>query len=785
MAAVDLSSSESDVPDYRGCDRREDAMDSGDQEQVERMSPHCSSAAYRFTPKVPISELSTGSLVCIARRVYDLVDGEKEAKINAALESKWQALLGNLHCQPDAAMREQIYNRFLLEEYALIVRDVVDADIHTTNFVFNPLLPVSRLSEDVQTKAASLISRVCEHHVDRIHDRVESKIREAMNDVPAYLREQVGDAVQERILLDFYYGIVEDVLVGISEPAVEFVFQPRLLVSQIRDDIKATAPALISRVKECHVPLIQESIERKITDAIADIPAYLQSTLSTAVTNNVLQTSYYQSIFEVLSHDAGVSVSSVLHASEGFSSETNPFIFEPLIPVAQLPNVEDQAMALTLIPQVESHHVALIDAACAAMVKDAFSRMPKHSMSGVENRIQQNILLAKYWEVVAQVVGQNPACRALNSERSCESNLGDLASGDLTRAYTHPSSIPAVSSERSNVGCRALDSVPPPESNRVDLANGEVIRRNEHLVSVPAKTSKGNDVDNASFDVGDAVFVSPQKRRRSTADNIPTDVMQTVSVSEIQKLKISSSDAFSFQGHLLYCPDEPRTVQSFNKKTKEFEEALVLTVLLADRTGPAQLDIWRDDVRPAIRQFQEYLLDDQQSVILNINRVLIRDADRKNEKCYPSIRKLVLTSKSAVTRVDQPATQSLVDRAVKLDSDSYCVDFSKLPSSPSFIVNVCGVLSECGNSTPSSDGTPMLNCRLHDLSGRWFECVFHGRQCGNPAVCDGNEVIIYYMHAKEGLGAAGGKLWAYSDAHVVMSRKSCATPSSRLHLELR
>ena len=70
-----------------------------------------------------------------------------------------------------------------------------------------------------------------------------------------------------------------------------------------------------------------------------------------------------------------------------------------------------------------------------------------------------------------------------------------------------------------------------------------------------------------------------------------------VTAAELHNKDISSTERYSFVGVVLEVPDTNRIVSIYNKKTRTQEDVPVLTCLLADITGPVQIDFWRDSIQ--------------------------------------------------------------------------------------------------------------------------------------------------------------------------------------------
>ena len=91
------------------------------------------------------------------------------------------------------------------------------------------------------------------------------------------------------------------------------------------------------------------------------------------------------------------------------------------------------------------------------------------------------------------------------------------------------------------------------------------------------------DVTRGAPRTDSAMHLSPRKKRRTSGEIIPTVFL---SAWEVHNTQQRIGDSYRFDGFLVFIPDELRQVEIQNKKSGVTDEQTLLTLVLADYTGP-------------------------------------------------------------------------------------------------------------------------------------------------------------------------------------------------------
>ena len=260
-----------------------------------------------------------------------------------------------------------------------------------------------------------------------------------------------------------------------------------------------------------------------------------------------------------------------------------------------------------------------------------------------------------------------------------------------------------------------------------------------------------------------AMFTSPAKKaRRSVAPDQNAQVAFH-NVQELHQLDLPQRAPLGLEAIVLHCPTEPRYVNVTNRSTGQKEPVALLTVLVADTTGPVAFEAWRDSADQLLRNCSEWgdQLQDAQQLYVELQRFDAREDTRAHQV---PMRRLPSTEQTIVSRVFAPRRESLTNNAMSPHPGLYTKEFNRLVFQPPFIVNISGIVSMVQEEMLSSNGESMRLFRLSDAGGRFVQCRAFSRHAANVHVANGTEVILYFVNAQSGLHNQAGKLWISSCA---------------------
>ena len=245
----------------------------------------------------------------------------------------------------------------------------------------------------------------------------------------------------------------------------------------------------------------------------------------------------------------------------------------------------------------------------------------------------------------------------------------------------------------------------------------------------------------------------------------------------------TGSIANILQAYLLNYDDEPRWVNSVNRNTKELESIPVLSILLADRTGPIIMDLWRSAAETMPTLFTKWSNSiDGKAPLLEIKMFNIQDERRSS---LNRTRKLHSVESTTIQLLHDATQESILSSTIQLNANMYIKDMTKLNTPLPFIVSIVGIISALQPPRPTQNGNLRTAFRLHDKIGNYVMCCALGRHAESDLLQESNELVLYFTNAQPGINNSPGSLWIYDDSHIIKLRSNCTVPLARNHIQLR
>ena len=70
--------------------------------------------------------------------------------------------------------------------------------------------------------------------------------------------------------------------------------------------------------------------------------------------------------------------------------------------------------------------------------------------------------------------------------------------------------------------------------------------------------------------------------------------------------EMNASNAYILHAYLLFANGAPRWVNVFNRQTKQSDSVPVLNLLVADRTGPITIELWRQCAEDTLAKVEQW-----------------------------------------------------------------------------------------------------------------------------------------------------------------------------------
>ena len=102
------------------------------------------------------------------------------------------------------------------------------------------------------------------------------------------------------------------------------------------------------------------------------------------------------------------------------------------------------------------------------------------------------------------------------------------------------------------------------------------------------------------------MFTSPRRRPRRASRVEATGAVEFRSVEALHQVYVQPGLSLGVEVRVLFAPSELRWSSIQNRLTRQVEQVPVMTVVLADRTGPILFEVWREQAEKFHRQLLEW-----------------------------------------------------------------------------------------------------------------------------------------------------------------------------------
>ena len=599
--------------------------------------------------------------------------------------------------------------------------------------------------------------------VSALRDHVDLQWRAAEEALPSFLHGHAS-SVRSMWFADNILRIVRD-FVETS------VFFPALAAADFPSESqRAEASALYKLVLPLHVRDIQARVDEEVSASLGSIPESVGNEVRAAVRKSVLLEKYLPIVASIVRRVADIAPA---------------WAFVPAVSPASLncPTLQEEAMQL--IPQVTEVLAAEIESRVAQLLDSVREKLPVSSRPTVWPVVQEQVLKAEYFSVVKSVVSEADCRRFVPKvlPEMLETEAARLEAFNLLKLVKveHETLI----ADGVQAGLTKMKNSLPGSCGAAVEAELEAAWLRDHYYGVVAgivmtgtptsRTVASSSREGFSGALADAMFTSPQKKRRSLESTASEAVLRSWSVAELQQVQEQGlGEHNELECFLLFVPGQPRLVQAKATRRSPAGQVAVITVVLADRTGPICMDLWRDAAEALLRDVESWQHDAEGPWLVHISNFALR-GDSRVRSATPYL-KLVSVDKTCVRRLAQPTKKWLSDSSVHCSPLLFTRDFGCLEQAVPFRVSLAGIVRDVSPISESQNGNPMRSFKLQDVSGRYVFCQVLGRHAEHPALEALHEVVLYFAMAQAALSHGPGQLWVYDDCHI-LSLSSNATAS--------
>ena len=120
------------------------------------------------------------------------------------------------------------------------------------------------------------------------------------------------------------------------------------------------------------------------------------------------------------------------------------------------------------------------------------------------------------------------------------------------------------------------------------------------------------------------MFASPRKRPRTGFADVSEEPLVQRNVAQLYTAEHATSIQHVLECVVLYYDEQPRVVNVWDARVKAWGRVNVVTLLLADRTGPIHMDVWRDSADKILQDLTNWSEGTESPLIVEFKKFYVR-----------------------------------------------------------------------------------------------------------------------------------------------------------------
>ena len=140
----------------------------------------------------------------------------------------------------------------------------------------------------------------------------------------------------------------------------------------------------------------------------------------------------------------------------------------------------------------------------------------------------------------------------------------------------------------------------------------------------------------------------------TSSSSTPTEFR---TVAECYTMKFSKTDAQRLQCYLIHVPERMQIVEIQNRPNSPTGRRSVLNIIVADRTGPLQVDLWQTIGEQFLEDFSTAVEQSDQPLLVDISNFWIRGESRV--QCLTPMVRAVSSTRTTIQQIEQSTLQAV------------------------------------------------------------------------------------------------------------------------------
>ena len=528
--------------------------------------------------------------------------------------------------------------------------------------------------------------------------------------------------------------------------ATKYSFTPEISIDSLPTaEEKRYAAKIVEQVESHHESHIVKAVTEAYTEMLSTIPSIARPFLPDDFKNKWMLAKYFTIVDATVKHYNTIDAIAL----------SSQFVFTPMITPDSLDGAEEIAAAKALIARVDQVDTAKIVAAVEDEYSTFISGLPAIARSSLSSDFRNSWTRQEYFKIVRRVVeartsGASQGSAAFPKVSMASASHSISVALPDAKTFCHPQKTVAYSnvSVASASHSSTMGSLSPP------------------LSAAPTSPKQSTSA------VPD-MWYSPRKKMKPPAPVAGEGPVRFASVAEFQLTADPFSLSHALECTILYCPEEVKR-RAIGSGKAVGRTMVSLSLCVADRTGPITVDFFNEAAERFMTTIQGWRQTNDEPFVITIENFEIKETFQKHKT---PCRKLTAIDITKVTMLEQPSREFMCDANIPPEVSLFTRDFGMLTDTAPFIISITGVVQDLRPERATRSGQAIQSFTLHDCLGKYVSVAILGRHAGSPMLVEGNEIILYFLQAKEGLPAyPSGSLWGFDESHIVFLRSNCKVP---------
>ena len=649
--------------------------------------------------------------------------------------------------------------------------------------------PEESTVEDVSS-AKTLVDKVKPDQHKRIQSYVEEKFVEYKDLLPAF--DDDDWIVKARWARDTYYVHLKHILPimneekAIMEKTVDD-FVPEVPLNDVPVTHRAEAVTALHMLTSERIEKFEALVKHRWSQMLLSFPPHyhtkeFEESKDGQIMKKKWQKKHYYGIMHesVAQSDMGLAESTP-HTTKELSS----FTFKPALQVEDFaPDVQEKATNLFRL--VTQDIAVAIEESVREKEKEVLQYVPSTADESLKHNIYLEWLRVSYLDIVSACIeAGNPAVPFTFVPLVAPDQLTNDSKRNQAQKLLEKVSakdVPAIDDAVKRKRAKLESSHPEwmPDTMRQQVTEATLRADYYDLLQDVLRKKPGHDASgtdderpkekrSAEKKIGynPLAYYSPSKRQCTASS--AADLEYLVAADYHQRDNVFGDD-FAFEGYFVYGPEAVKHVELSEPKSRQKKTEPLYTFLVGDESAPLLCKFWGKAALQVLHKVTQWRNKNLHDKMIRVRITFVAVQKEKAKKSKLMTPRRVLVSSDTTTFECVHSFQRKHDECIEpaLNENIFLTSFECLRNvAIPFEVSLAGKVYTVGDVRRTKKKETILDFTLQDENGLYIQCMAHGRPAESDVIKADQEIIAYFGSAQPGLDGDSGKIWFFSESHVI------------------